>query len=893
MLLEGERYKLKVCAIYSTGQSAWSEAVIWQYEPCDHWGPVDEVTLDAANEGNHLAWVFEHGHNQWFDPDGGDEPTPTPGDEVTVTLSYPEAIWSDGSGYQMLLDADATAYGNEIPTSGGLTTSGNAPAGLYDAFEYKIPANADGNMTTSNIVAPGNSVTIVIPAGTYDWCITNPTPGDRIWIASANGNVGGRQDDYVFEAGRTYEFVLSAYGTNDGVDVTISNGGRNTVAPMPCGEVKVNSVVPNSMNITFLQDEPVYRQYADDGVMLNFMGIDNIDFRAYLLYNITKDERFSLIPEADYGQFVLTSAYEMDNFVEEVESFYESNKHEFDMLSKNDIFEHMTEWKNAVDPQNFLSITMDVALNNSRTENDHCIVSLPFCTTDLVEFEAASTDNTADEQGMDDGCIGYSYNPSWYHMRIHDAGPFVIHMEAIAANPGDHMDVDFCMWGPYTEEEVTSGYACTHLTSDKIMDCCYSGDQTEDVYLGYPEGQHVHGGIGHGSINYHMPQVGEYYILMLTNYSRNPCTISFTKTEGEGETDCDIVTPTNIIGFLITQDGEYLDIVGPDVRDYTHVGEFGEHEYCVRPIYPGPQILSDTNYYFSMGCPICTNTVVEDPCVTNAILVTADNPWTENFEDFHYIEGASNYSTSINDSKAKRMDADCWDVSPVYSSLAQNTHVALYTDYQPASFSGETSVQFWNKNNANGTVLILPPFANAMNQLQFSFKSCYWTLAGNMQVGYWYEGQFMSLYDDVPITNERGNDEWGSYTNATGAASGPFTFEGAPEGSRIAIRYYSSSSSGCVNLDDFSVSVLSESTGVDEISDNVNLFPNPTKGNVTIQAKGMSRITVVSVLGQVVFDTELDQDEYILNMAQFTTGMYMVRIYTDEGVTVKRVTVMK
>ena len=81
-------------------------------------------------------------------------------------------------------------------------------------------------------------------------------------------------------------------------------------------------------------------------------------------------------------------------------------------------------------------------------------------------------------------------------------------------------------------------------------------------------------------------------------------------------------------------------------------------------------------------------------------------------------------------------------------------------------------------------------------------------------------------------------------------------------------------------------------TGIGENEANVNLFPNPTKGNVTIQAKGMNRITVVSVLGQVVFDTELDQDEYIMNMAQFNTGLYMVRVYTNEGVTVKRVTVM-
>ena len=59
------------------------------------------------------------------------------------------------------------------------------------------------------------------------------------------------------------------------------------------------------------------------------------------------------------------------------------------------------------------------------------------------------------------------------------------------------------------------------------------------------------------------------------------------------------------------------------------------------------------------------------------------------------------------------------------------------------------------------------------------------------------------------------------------------------------------------------------------------------------EANGMSRITVVSVLGQVVFDTELNADTYTLNMAQFNAGLYMERVYTEEGVTVKRVTVMQ
>ena len=157
--------------------------------------------------------------------------TPAPGGMATISLTAGD-VFSDGSGYQMLLDADATAYGNEIPVEGPLTQSGNAPAGLYDAFEYKIPVNADGSTTTSNVVV-NNTVTIQVPAGTYDWCLTNPTPGDRIWIASSQGNVGGRADDYTFEAGYTYNFTVYLLGQNDATDVEIIPGGGTPNTPVP------------------------------------------------------------------------------------------------------------------------------------------------------------------------------------------------------------------------------------------------------------------------------------------------------------------------------------------------------------------------------------------------------------------------------------------------------------------------------------------------------------------------------------------------------------------------------------------------------------------------------------------------------------------------------------
>ena len=125
----------------------------------------------------------------------------------------------DYSGYQMLLDADATAYGTEFEAAGGSGTF----AGDYAAFEYKIPENADGALDTENIVYDG-SETILIPAGTYDYVMVNPTPGDRLWIAAQNGNAGGRGDDFVFKSGCTYHFTitLNANG-NDQTDVVIDD----------------------------------------------------------------------------------------------------------------------------------------------------------------------------------------------------------------------------------------------------------------------------------------------------------------------------------------------------------------------------------------------------------------------------------------------------------------------------------------------------------------------------------------------------------------------------------------------------------------------------------------------------------------------------------------------
>ena len=161
---------------------------------------------------------------------------------VTLTTSK----MPDRTGYQMLLDVEHTAYGTIIPEEGPLTEEGSAPAEVYEAFRYKIPEDADGDLYTENIVID-KSVTILIPAGVYDWCITNPTPGTlfpKIYIASEYGNIGGRADNYLFSGGLEYEFIVTLGG--NGCDQTnVDIRGINLTYDVDNDNITYNSAAVN------------------------------------------------------------------------------------------------------------------------------------------------------------------------------------------------------------------------------------------------------------------------------------------------------------------------------------------------------------------------------------------------------------------------------------------------------------------------------------------------------------------------------------------------------------------------------------------------------------------------------------------------------------------------
>ena len=83
-------------------------------------------------------------------------------------------------------------------------------------------------------------------------------------------------------------------------------------------------------------------------------------------------------------------------------------------------------------------------------------------------------------------------------------------------------------------------------------------------------------------------------------------------------------------------------------------------------------------------------------------------------------------------------------------------------------------------------------------------------------------------------------------------------------------------------------------TAIDENGVNgMMVYPNPTKGALNINVEGMTNITITNALGQVMYDSSVATDNEVIDMAQFEAGVYMVRITTEAGVAVERITVVK
>ena len=864
-LVEGDYYICKVAAVYSTGMSDWTEC-LWQYESCEHYaGTVNGIEVD----GTTVSWEY---------PNGGVTPPvpPVPGENAVIVLNVPTDIWGDGSGYQMLIDADATMYAqlaavnyfNEI--------------GSFDGFEYTIPENADYGINPANIVI-NNSVAIEVPAGTYDYAIINPDKVGTIWFAAA-GNAESKGDDMVYEAGKCYTYTVASSGTGDAVNLTITDRNGRTYQP-----AMQNNHVATVVRTKGNRDGQWFSY--DNG---NYSGV------ALGLSNSGTGEQFPF----EFGIMFPADSYTGNSL---------SKVAFFDAAANTGTIEIFQGGSNApgtmvysqaystTGVEDFVELTFTSPVAIDATQNLWVVINTN------GGYVAALDDQAGNANGMwlfSDllspdwqtvvQATGGAYNGNWMIRAFIENGD--------APTPGDS-NVIGAMVFLNGEWEAFVPYPTNSYTFDEAGSYC-----VRMVYDGAAE----------------LPDNNYYYAMSCEECEEAPACESDIEIHGEALTATDQSKiwwgEIPAMDEWFTYDPEELQFVGGVGVDST-----GSIPYYVGCMYPAAMLADyvggyiDEVAYLDGGEPdmagnieiqiylggdgqpgtlvSSTQTVItgNEPALVSTVL---DTPVL--------IDGTQNvwvmfYCPAFEGPVAMPLIEDCGDPNSgwlgamgmwftlngqgIPYSYAEIVHVGggAKSGYiaNNSQFGGQAQFEMGNRSG-NLNVFPVEPKSFNIGRLTNRYDSevvkyniyrsteatSGYELIGSLD---YVEGQTYYEYIDTPATS---NDYY--YRVRTVYADG---CESMP----------------ALNADNYDEDyvLIAVNVGVNENDSKVNLFPNPTNGNVTIQAEGMSHITVVSVLGQIVYDVDVNADEAILNMAQFNAGMYMVRINTENGVVVKRVTVMQ
>ena len=185
----------------------------------------------------------------------------------------------------------------------------------------------------------------------------------------------------------------------------------------------------------------------------------------------------------------------------------------------------------------YLILVILFSINNAFSQGATCGDASPFCAGGSALTFPNSTGTTS-EAGIDYECLFSQPNPSWFYMQIGLAGNIDFHISQ-ADNGGTPRDVDFIVWGPF----ATPVCGPTNLNPSTSVDCSFSA--APDEYFTLTNAQ-----------------VGQVYMVLLTNYSGAAGNITLTQTNtglpGAGATDCNIICPLQVPDQVICSGGQAI-----------------------------------------------------------------------------------------------------------------------------------------------------------------------------------------------------------------------------------------------------------------------------------------------------------------------------------------------
>lgn len=214
----------------------------------------------------------------------------------------------------------------------------------------------------------------------------------------------------------------------------------------------------------------------------------------------------------------------------------------------------------------------------------------PFCTDEgQYVYESGDSGSSMSFFGSSAvGCLGSTPAPAWYFMRIDQPGNLTIHIQQHSIYSTSYgLDVDFACWGPFSAssssafvENLCCGFYNYHILSHpnntafgadypygNLVDCSYDPAPTEYCHI-------------------NNAQTGEYYLLLITNFSRIEGVITFNSTSNStATTDCSIMAAVSNTGPYCAGDTAQLICNNPQAgATYSWTGPNGWTSTQVNPI---------------------------------------------------------------------------------------------------------------------------------------------------------------------------------------------------------------------------------------------------------------------------------------------------------------------
>ncbi|MBR5912645.1 MAG: PKD domain-containing protein [Bacteroidales bacterium] len=276
----------------------------------------------------------------------------------------------------------------------------------------------------------------------------------------------------------------------------------------------------------------------------SILDMGSIEERVFVIHKLI-DQGYYCYPSASHPDAVdVYVAADADDELTDFDFFYDhvvyEIRNDFSLYDKETRGLLFVQWRQLLDDDLF-AMLYDSFTRGVRADNATCETALPFCTDNGAYTFPAGTNSgspcgstttascsepyaCSGTPGQSLNCLSSAPNPAFYYMRIEEPGDLDIFMQSTP-----RVDIDFDCWGPF--DDITT--ACQQLSCSNIVDCSYSAAATEHCYI-------------------NNAQTGQYYILLITNYSNDPCNINF-ENQGGGTTDCGILPP------LVANDGPYCE----------------------------------------------------------------------------------------------------------------------------------------------------------------------------------------------------------------------------------------------------------------------------------------------------------------------------------------------